>query len=271
MDSEELLVEEHPLVVIVGPTASGKSDLAMMIAKKYGGEIISADSQTIRRDMDIGTAKPSASDRRAVKHHLLDIVGPYDDFNAAQFQNLAKKAIEEIARRGKLSILAGGTGLYVDALLYDFKFSKESARRDEQNPRHLAKDAPSKREKLRPNTLIIGLEINKEELKERIERRVEQIFEQGFIQEVKSLIKKHGPPPKRFDAIGYSIILSNTDSEGRVDELAAKERFAIADRQYAKRQLTWFKRNKDINWIKNYHQADELVSNFVSRFDTIAS
>lgn len=271
MDSRKLLVNKHPLIAIVGPTASGKSELAMNIARKYGGEIISADSQTIRRDMNIGTAKPTAEDRRAVRHHLLDIIGPYDDFNAAQFQSLAKKSITQVTRRRKLPILVGGTGLYVDALLYDFKFSDGNEPRDRQNPRHLAKNVLRKRRKLRPDTLIIGLDISMEELRERIESRIEAMFERGLIREVKDLVKKYGPPPKRLDAIGYSIILSGMDTNGRLDEHAVRQRFAAADRKYAKRQLTWFKRNKDINWVKNYAQADKLVSNFVSRFDTIAS
>jgi len=119
--------ETSPILFIVGPTASGKSDLAMRIAKKFEGEIVCADSQTIRRDLDIGTAKPTASDQKEVVHHMLDIVDPYDKYSVAEFKQGAEKAIDAIIERDRLPIIVGGTGLYVDSLLYNFKFRGSSS------------------------------------------------------------------------------------------------------------------------------------------------
>src|SRR5476651_1891671 len=111
-----------PLVVIAGETASGKSALALQLARQFNGEIICADSWTVRREADIGTAKPSAAEQALVPHHLLDVAGPDEDFTAAVFKRLANKAIKEIAGRGRLPIMVGGTGLYVDGVIYDFNF-----------------------------------------------------------------------------------------------------------------------------------------------------
>ena len=128
-------MHESPLVVIVGPTASGKTALAIHLAEKYNGEIVCADSRTVYKGLDIGTAKPSVSEQQRVRHHLIDVVEPDGTFSVADFKMLAVEAINDIESRGKLPILVGGSGLYIDAVVYDFSFS-DGTKRDESNPRH---------------------------------------------------------------------------------------------------------------------------------------
>lgn len=288
------------LIAIVGPTASGKSAMAIRLARKFNGEIICADSQTIRRGLDIGTAKPTAEQRRLIKHHVLDIVGPYEPFTAADFQRLANEAIADIAARSKLPILVGGTGLYMDSVLFAYAFRGEtnpamrahlsslpaeelrkmvlaagySLPDNDKNPRHLIRILESAGAKPakgipRGQTLVLGLDTDKQVLAERIAKRIDNMLEQGFIEEVNELIKKYGRPTKNFDAIGYKIVLSNMDSQGNVDINAVRQRMNIADRQYAKRQKTWFRRNPNIQWITSEKQADKLITTFLSKFATI--
>lgn len=224
----------------------------MRLAQKFDGEIICADSQTIRRGLNIGTAKPLAADRKLIPHHLLDIIGPYARFTVAEFQRLANKAIEDISERAKLPILVGGTGLYIDSVLFAYNFENKTA---DKNPR--------------AGTLILGIDIDKEVLAGRIANRIDSILEQGFIDEVRGVIKKYGYPPTSFDAIGYKIVMSCMDSNGEVDQEAVRSSMNTADRQYAKRQKTWFKRNNDIVWVQSSEQAQNIVSNFLRKFDTI--
>lgn len=290
----------EPLIVIVGPTASGKSDLAIHIAQKYKGEIICADSQTIRRDMNIGTAKPSKHDQKLIPHHLLDIIGPYDKFSAVDFQKLANKAIKDISKTGKMPILAGGSGLYIDSVLFSYAFrgkTDEELRlylndmsveelqamihaagykmpQNYSNPRHLIRTIESEgyqptAKPQRSNTLVLGLDIDKATLNERIAKRIDNMLEQGFIDEVKWVINKYGIPPKNFDAIGYKIVLSYINEQGKADEDSIKRAMNIADRRYAKRQKAWFKRNPNIQWITSKTEADKLIKTFLSKFATI--
>src|SRR5581483_857278 len=200
------------LVVILGPTASGKSDLAMKLAKKFAGEIIAADSRTVYRYMDIGTAKPSREEMLSVKHHLVDIIDPDHGLSAAEFKQLALKAIADIASRGKLPILVGGSGLYIDSVIFDYQFpagarnelrveletkpieelvemlrEKDPERAEEidlKNPRRViraietAGKPRTKSAELRPQTLVIGLTLNKNELQKRIIQRSKKMLEE---------------------------------------------------------------------------------------------
>ena len=205
------LSDTPPLIVVVGVTASGKSALAMDLAKRYNGEIICADSRTIYQGMDIGTAKPSIQDRVSVSHHLLDVVKPDEFFSAAEFKRLANQAIADISARGKLPIMVGGSGLYIDGVIFDFAFLPpvSDVERQEleamtveqlqqkliamgvglpenhQNPRHLIRKIETNgavpvKKSMRENTLVIGLDIERDIVKERITSRVEQMIKAGL-------------------------------------------------------------------------------------------
>ncbi len=255
-----------PLVVIVGETASGKSDLAIELAKKFNGEIICADSRTIYKGMDIGTAKPSKEDQQKVPHHMLDIIEPGKKYSAAQFQQETLRLIREISDREKLPILVGGTGLYIDSVIFNYQFSEATAPRDPRNPRHLLKSEDNSlinAQQLRPNTLVIGLKLDKEILEHRIKLRVEHMVDHGLVEEVKSLGKKYGWDNETMNGIGYRFI--GEYIRGEIDLEEAKSRFIRGDLSLAKRQRTWFKRNKYIHWIDSKQTAFDLLETFLTR------
>ncbi len=237
------MVTREKVIFIVGPTASGKSQLAMDIAIRFDGEIICADSQTIRKNLDIGTAKPSERDRMLVQHHMLDIVEPYERFSAADFKTRAQGIIEDIKSRGKLPIVVGGTGLYIDSLIYDFSFRSipdQAQRRlletmtvaelrniikdrglelprNELNPRHLIRTIETNgvkpvRSLPRKDAVVVGID-PQNMLQERIARRVDYMLSHGFIEEVQRVIEQYGDPPTGWDALGYGIVRSALYSE----------------------------------------------------------
>ncbi len=249
-----------PLVVIVGETASGKSALALELAKKFNGEIICADSRTVYKNMDIGTAKPSADEQKEVKHYLLDLVEPSERFTVADFKEQASKAIQDISNRGRMPIMVGGSGLYIDSILFDYQFSGTDAERDPINPRHLKQ--PAQTEKiLRTNTLVLGLQVERSVLEERIKNRVDAMVTTGFEQEVKDLVKTYGWDNQAMLAPGYKAFREHLEGEITLDE--AKARFVRADMQLAKRQRTWFKRNKSIQWLHDPAEAFKITTQFL--------
>lgn len=246
------------LLVIVGPTASGKSELAQRIATEFGGEIICADSRTIYKGMDIGTAKPGVDDRKAVRHWGLDLVEPGQRYSAADFKKYANAAITDIQSRGKLPVLVGGSGLYVDSVLFDYQFSESGAERDAKNPRHLKKSGQKKDQKVRTDALLIGLQIPKEELRKRINQRAEDMFTKGITNESRELFQKYGS--EKFEGtagIVYRIIARQMKGEISQDE--AIELFKKADWQYARRQRTWFRKNRYINWFNSSQAAEKWL------------
>ena len=248
-----------PLVVIVGPTASGKSDLAMKIAEKHKGEIICADSRTVYRGMDIGTAKPSKEDQKRVRHHLLDILEPNEPFNVGRFKQLAEKTILDIEKRGKLPVMVGGTGLYIDSVIFDYQFSGPGAEKDEVNPRHLKKTGPTSEPSMRSNTLVIGMDVEPEKLKTRIDKRIENMIENGLEQEVKRLSGFYGWV-EPITAVGYQEWRAYF--EGQNDLNKTRELITIHTRQYAKRQRTWFKRGGHIYWVRDSASALAYLENW---------
>lgn len=283
-----------PLVVIVGETASGKSALSMELAEKFGGEIICADSRTVYKGLDIGTAKPTVEERATVPHHLLDVVKANEHFSAAQFKELALAAIANISARGKLPILVGGTGLYIDSVLYDYEFrpTADSAERERlqtmsvmelqaeitqkgfelptnfQNKRHLTRlletsGASSVRHGVRKNTLLIGLRIDKEELKKRIVERVDAMITAGFIDEVQRLSNQYGFDVPGLLAPGYKAYRKYLEARCTLTE--AREEFIKNDLHLAKRQRTWFKRNSRIQWLNDRSNAVEIVTTFLNK------
>lgn len=284
--------DNTPLIVIVGETASGKSALALDLATQFNGEIIAADSRTVYKGMDIGTAKPSVYDQSRVPHHLLDITTPDKPITAAEFKKLAEKSINDIAKRGKLPLLVGGTGLYIDAIVYDFDFApmgdpKERKRLqslsveelqsvlserniplpvNSKNPRHLirrieAGGAPLATNRLRPNTLIIGVQIDRDRLSHHVERRIESMFENGLVSEVKLLSAQYGWQLPVMQTIGYQEFEQHKEAD--VSEL--KSKIKTHTLQYAKRQRTWFRRNKSIHWITQKEEAVDLITTFLNK------
>lgn len=255
-------MESNKLIVIVGTTASGKSAAAMQIAQEHDGEIICADSRTVYKGMDIGTAKPSGEDRATVPHHLLDVVEPNQPFTAAQFQKLANAAIADIQKRGKLPVMVGGTGLYIDSVIYSYSFKPTNPElRDEQNPRHLkASDQPPQKQTLRPNTLVLGLDCPTDVLKERIKARVDQMIEQGLEAEVEGLVTKYGWEAEAMKGIGYREWQAYFAGPRNPEDLIkTKELISKNTWQYARRQRTWFKRNQNIHWQLANEQASATI------------
>jgi tRNA dimethylallyltransferase len=284
-----------PLVIILGETASGKSALGMELAKKFSGEIICADSWTVYKGFDIGTAKPTREDRAEVPHHLLDVADPAEGFSAAVFQRLAKRAIADIAARGKLPIMVGGTGLYIDSILYDYSFLPPSdpGLREELNKLTLDEllvrceeleldttgiDLRNKRriirliendgvrptkELARSNTLVLGVHRPLDELRERITERIDSMVEQGFVEEVKKLGESYGWDCEPMRAPGYRAFADYV--RGAVTLDAAKQRFRQNDLQLAKKQRTWFKRNHSIQWISDRSSVEDILTTFLNK------
>lgn len=278
-----------PLLVIVGETASGKTKLAIEIAKNLNGEIINADSWAVRKELNIGTAKPTKYEMEEIEHHLIDVVGPLDNFNAAEFKKLAQKSINEIYLKGKLSIMVGGTGLYVDSVIYDFDFlpvdsnfnrkDYDSKSIDElmeiiknkkldysnidiRNKRRLVRLIetngliPGKKE-LRENTLILGVKIPKETLRQKVELRVEKMLNDGLENEVLNLSKKYSWNDEIMKGVGYRQWKSYFEGTQNIDE--TKLQIINATMSLAKRQRTWFKRNNSIQWVDSSMNMDDLV------------
>ncbi len=267
-----------PLVVIVGPTASGKSATAMRIAEEWGGEIICADSRTIYKGMDIGTAKPSVEDQARVPHWGLDLVEPGDVFTAADFQKYAKQKIQEIRDRGNLPMVVGGTGLYVDGLIFDYEFAKpqpelravlETMTLDalkeycKNNNIELPENSENRRYVIRAierknvsekrlhapidNCIIVGITTERDELRRRIAQRSEQLFENGMVEEAKILGEKYGWNSEAMTGNIYRLVHQYLN--GEFNEAELRQRFITSDWQLAKRQITWLKRNSYIHWV----------------------
>lgn len=259
------MATEQPLVVIVGPTASGKTALAIKLAKQFDGEIICADSRTVYTGLDIGTAKPPNKEQSIVPHHLIDVVEPDEYFSAANFKELADRAINDITARGKLPIMVGGTGLYVDAVIYNYSFAPKdlASKRDPINPRHLSSDVAVNRDQLSPKTLIIGLEVPKDTLGKRIATRVETMFKAGLVNETEKVVKKYGWELRSLQTPGYKAVRKYLDGGIYLDE--AKNEFTQSDVQLAKRQMTWFRRNKSIQWANDPSKVVEIVTTFLNK------
>ncbi len=283
-----------PLLVIIGPTASGKSAFALRLAKQFNGEIICADSRTVYRGMDIGTAKPSLDDRAAVPHHLLDIVDPDELFTAARFKVLASQALEDIHNRGKLPIIVGGTGLYIDGLIFDYAFLPPGPSSDREalqkldvaqlqklliadkiplpenfkNPRHLIRaletnGAVAVKKGVRKNTRILGLGYNKEGLEEKIIQRVKLMIKQGLEMEVKQLAKTYGWEAPGLSAVGYrEWFLYFVQKQNFEQTLQLIQQHSL---QYAKRQRTWFRRNQHVAWLKSNAEGIRMVKTFLQQ------
>ena len=285
------------ILVICGPTASGKTALAVELALRHHGEVVSADSMQIYRRMDIGTAKPTREEMRGVPHHMLDVADPEEDFSVARYVDMAAKCVDDILSRGKLPILAGGTGLYIDSLLSGRTFAPfqpdsplrgqlEEQLRREGGAAMLARLAqvdPDSAARLHPNDekrIIRALEVYqstgktitqhnletqalpdkyhpvwigltyepRQLLYDRIDLRVDKMLEAGLLEEIRGLLERGIPSGcTAMQAIGYKEFLPVLNGAASLE--TAVEQVKQGSRRYAKRQLTWFRRNPNIHWI----------------------
>jgi tRNA dimethylallyltransferase len=282
---------ETPLLVICGPTASGKTGLSLKLAKEFNGEVISADSAQVYRKMDIGTAKVTVDERAQVKHHLIDIRNPNQGFTMADFQKEAARAITDILKRGKLPIICGGTGLYISALTENYELQKAppnpeiraqlQKEYEEKGAEHLYQKLkeldPAAAAKIHPNNVRyvgraleivmqtekpvatkvgkalynvfkVGIEWDREVLYERINKRVDEQIEMGLLNEIKTLLAEgYSEKLQAFTALGYKEFFPYFHGDKSLE--ACKEELKQGTRNYAKRQLTWLRKQDDIYWI----------------------
>ena len=277
---------EVSLLAIVGQTAAGKSSLALALARHLPLEIISADSKTIYRGLDIGTAKPSVADQALVPHHLLDLAKPGEAFNVVRFQKAARQAIEDIHRRRRLPVLVGGSGLYVDSVLLDYRFAAaghqaERARRQSlsiselqteikdrglpmpdnaANRRYLVRTLErgptvvSRSDGWDEHILVVGLKLSRWRLESRIRERLKEMLGAGLLEEARGVFDNY---PSESEASKSNIYAAlKPYFEGRSDLKSALEDFVRRDLALAKKQLTWFKRHPQIQWFEDSRQAE---------------
>lgn len=293
----------NKLIVILGPTASGKTDLAIKLAKFFSGEIVSADSRQIYKEMNIGTNKIKIN---SIPQHLVDIVKPDQEFTVAEFKRRAIKIIKDIQKRGKIPFLVGGTGLYISAIVDNLKIppvapdkklrvklEKQIKKRglnwawqkllkldpgaeefvQKDNPRRIIRalevclKTKKKFSELRKkgkslfDILQIGIKVPRQILYQRINKRVEKMIKDGLIEEVKNLFKKYPPNLPSLNTIGYKEIIAYL--KGEIDLKMAIEEIKKNTRRFSRRQMTWFKKDKRIKWVKNYQEVKKLVAEFL--------
>lgn len=278
--------QKPKIIVVLGPTASGKSDLAVDLAKKYNGEVISADSRQVYRGLDLGSGKITKKEMRGVPHHLLDVVAAREEFSVADFQKKADKAISDILKRGKLPIVAGGTGFYIQSIVEGFvlpevppnkklrarlekmpldklqgELKKIDKKRhneiDLQNPVRVIRaieiakklgKTPKVKNQSKYNCLQIGLTMPASQLADRIALRLEKRLRAGMLDEAKNLHKKR-LSWKRMEALGLEYRFMAQYLQGKISREEMCVQIRLKSQQFAKRQMTWFKRDKNIYWI----------------------
>ena len=288
-------MEKQKVIVICGPTASGKTALSIELAKKINGEIVSCDSMQIYKDMDIGSAKPTVSEMQGIKHHLIDCVLPERRYSVADYKKDAKMAIREILNKGKVPIVVGGTGLYIDSLIYEIEY--QNIEFDKEYREYLEKEVkekgleelyneakeidPEAIEKISKNDKkrilrileiyhatgenkteqekksrlkeveydykVYALNMDREKLYDRINKRVDKMIEEGLIQEVEKIYKKYNDFPTAMQGLGYKEVVEYL--EGKLTKEEMIEKIKQETRRYAKRQLTWFRKNKQTIWL----------------------
>jgi len=309
------LADKKKIVVICGPTASGKTGLSLLLAEKFNGEIISADSMQVYRNLDIGTAKATSAEQAVAPHHLIDILDPDQPYNVQQFVEMAGKAIDEISSRGKLPVIVGGTGLYIESLINGIQFSdqpdnsaikallqQELTENGKEYMYNILKEIdPEYAETVHPNNtvrvlraieiyrltglnmtwqlkhskpaekpydaLLLGLNFtDREKLYDNINRRVDIMMQQGVLDEAEYVYKNRNIFKTSVSAIGYKEFFPYLSGESTLEQCV--EKLKQASRNYAKRQLTWFNRMKNIKWLfidkEDYKtSACEITRNFL--------
>ncbi len=294
------------VIVICGPTASGKTALSIELAKQINGEIISADSMQIYKYMDIGSAKVTLEEMQGIKHYMLDVVEPNKRYSVAEYKLEAEKCIEEILSKNKTPIVIGGTGLYIDALIYGIEFS--DIKIDEEYRKYLnnlcekegleklynmaveidpqamkiisnndkkrimrvleiyyetgktktEQEIESRKNEVKYDYKVFAINWDREKLYERINKRVDIMIEQGLIQEVKDLLNKYENMPTAIQGLGYKEVKEYLDGDLTKEEMI--EKLKMETRRYAKRQFTWFKKNKDTIWIEGQNDIKTNIN-----------
>lgn len=301
-------MDKPKVIVICGPTASGKTSLSISLAKKINGEIVSCDSMQIYKEMDIGSAKPTVEEMQEIKHYLVDFVSPEKRYSVSEYKEDASKAIEEIINKGKTPIIVGGTGLYLNSLIYNIQYNEMEV--DLNYRRELEKEAeeyglevlynrakeidPEAMEKVSANDkkritrvleiynatgrnktelekksrkevpynyLIFGINMERSILYDRINKRVDIMLEQGLIEEVENLINKYSNMPTAMQGLGYKEVKEFLD--GNISKEEMIEKIKMETRRYAKRQITWFKRIKNIIWLDGLNKTEENVNSIM--------
>lgn len=298
------------LIVILGPTSSGKTEFSIKLAKKFNGEIISADSRQVYKRMDIGTGKVTKKEMRDIPHYLLDVASPKKRFTVVRYQKLALKAINRIHKKGTVPFLVGGTGFYIQAIIDGIvipkvkpdwklrvKLEKKSTEElfkklkkldlkraksiDKNNRRRLIRaleiiiktKKPVPLLKKKPpqfKVLVIGIKINNNELKKLIKKRLLKRLKQGMVSEVeklKNLPAGKGLSWKRLEEFGLEYRYVALHLQNKINYQDMVEKIQKESEHYAKRQMTWFKRDTRIHWVKTYQEAKKLVKDFLSITD----
>ena len=295
------------IVVVVGPTASGKTELSVALAKKINGEVISGDSMQVYRQMDIGTAKVTQEEMEGVPHHLINILNPDEAFSAYEFKKRAEQCIADITARGKIPIIAGGTGLYIQSLIYNYPFEKEEITAEKK--REVAKKMNALEEldndhlhqylktfdsksalEIHPNnrkrvlraieyylktekllssrkkvqqftenydTLLVGIEMSRETLYFKINKRVDIMLTNGLFTEVEALLESGYEHEQSMQAIGYKELIPVVKGEETLSY--AVDKLKQHSRQYAKRQLTWFKNKMKVRWLDKENMSLQMM------------
>ena len=298
-------MSKEKVIVICGPTASGKTSLSIELAKKLQGEIISADSMQIYLGMDIGTAKPTIEEKQGIQHYLIDCVLPDQRFSVADYKKKAKIAIKEVIQKGKIPIVVGGTGLYIDSLIYeieypDITFDKKyreylEKRAEAEGLDRLYEEAKkidneavqkisvndqkrilrileiynatgktktqleieSRKKELEYDYYVYALNWDREILYERINKRVDLMIEQGLIEEVQMILKKYKKFPTAMQGLGYKEVVDYLN--GKYTKYEMIDKIKMETRRYAKRQLTWFRKNKQTKWLEGKAKIDDNI------------
>ena len=298
-------MQKEKVIVICGPTASGKTALSIELAKKINGKIISCDSMQIYKDMNIGTAKPTKEEMQGIKHYLLDFVSPDERYSVADFKRDSKKAIKEIIAKGKTPIIVGGTGLYLDSLIYeieykDIKFDEEYRKKleervEKEGLNELYKEAKkidpiaiekisendkkrilrileiynatgknktqqeieSRKKEVEYDYKVYALNWDREKLYDRINRRVDIMIEQGLVEEVKEILNKYKKFPTAMQGLGYKEVVEYLEGKCSKEEMI--EKIKMETRRYAKRQLTWFRKNKQTVWLDGQEKIQNNI------------
>ena len=295
------------VIVIVGPTASGKTALSIEFAKRINGEIVSCDSMQIYKDMNIGSAKPTQEEMQGIKHYLIDVARPDERFSVAEYKKQAETAIEEILLKGKTPIVIGGTGLYADSLIYgieyqtivfDEEYRKELEKQAEtkqglkelynrakkidekaiqkisQNDKKrimrileiyhqtgktkTEQEIESRKNEVKYDYIVFAINMDRQILYDRINRRVDIMIENGLIQEVENLLKKYKEFPTAMQGLGYKEVVQYLKKELTKEEMI--EKIKQETRRYAKRQLTWFRKNKEIIWLDGLESVENNIN-----------
>ena len=295
------------VIVIVGPTASGKTTLSIELAKKIDGEIVSCDSMQIYRDMNIGSAKPTLEEMQGIKHYMIDIVNPDERFSVAEYKRQAEAAIEEIIAKGKVPIVIGGTGLYADSLIYGIEYKeikfdeeyrknlekvastedglsklyKEAEKIDKEAMKKISEkdkkriirvleiyhstgktktqqEIESRKKQVKYDYHVFAIDIEREKLYDRINKRVDLMLKNGLIEEVNNLIKKYDKFPTAMQGLGYKEVVQYLNSELTKEEMI--EKIKQETRRYAKRQLTWFRKNNKTIWLNGLEDIQNNIN-----------